>query len=202
MIRRTYGCNACNKEWTLLHDSSDETCTACPFCGAGAGWRPKPLRIKTNRSRAIDVTQQEMERMGHTDFNDGNRQGDVAAKGLRPQHSGEKEAMIRQTVEATREMANAMTGTISPEMQAALKQFDGQTQPGQQGQPGQPSQQPAPTIAASVVPLNPQIMSQARQATAETRAQNGGSPMELLHRGVATQPDPIKSAPMMARHRY
>lgn len=198
MIRRTYGCNACNKEWTLLHDSSDETCTACPFCGAGAGWRPKPLRIKTNKSRAIDVTQQEMERMGHTDFNDGNRQGDVAAKGLRPQQTAEREAMIHQTVQATREMANAMTGTISPEMQSALKQFDAQANPG--AQPATP--QPAMPPQGQVAPLNPQIMSQARQATAETKSQNGGSPMELLHRGVKTQADPIKSAPMMARHRF
>jgi DNA-directed RNA polymerase subunit RPC12/RpoP len=192
MIRRTYGCNACNREWTLLHDSSDETCTSCPYCGAGAGWRPKPLRIKTNKSRAVDIAQQEMERMGHANFRDGNREGDVAAMGLAPQHTAEKEAMIRQTVQATREMANAMTGTISPEMQASLKQFNSQS----------PATAPAAPPQGQVVPLNPQIMAQAKQATSETKSQNGGSPMELLHRGVKTQADPIKTARMMARHEY
>jgi hypothetical protein len=195
MIRRTYGCNSCNKEWTLLHDSSDETCTACPFCGAGAGWRPKPLRIKTNRSRAVDLTQKILEEEhGLTNFRDNTREGESVHMGLPPQHTADREAMIRQTVEATRELATAMKGTISPEMQAAAAHLQAQAS-------GQAST-PAPQPSGQVVPLNPQIMSQAKQATAETRAQNGGSPMELLHRGVKTQPDPIKTAPMMARHRY
>jgi DNA-directed RNA polymerase subunit RPC12/RpoP len=96
MIRRTYRCDTCEHEFTHDHANSDEPYPECPKCAETVAWMPKSFGVKTNKSRAMDMTQNMMESMGYTDFSDNQRAGDIAVKGPPPIQGAERDALNRE----------------------------------------------------------------------------------------------------------
>src|SRR6266568_3768819 len=84
MIIRSYLCNDCGDKFEITFDNGDEPDPVCPYCrDMVLQWQPGMFSIKTGKSRAMDATQDILERdYGLTDFNDNLREGDVAAKTL------------------------------------------------------------------------------------------------------------------------
>jgi hypothetical protein len=205
MIRRTYSCGACNLEWTVTHASGDEPYPACPVCTIKASWVPKPLRIRTNRSRAIDVAQQTAEGMGLTNMKSSTREGEAVAMGPREPTRVENEAVMSQTVDAMRQLANRSAGTVSPQM----AEFLGATG-GTLADPTAPLQAPtqligAPQTTGNVVPLlQSQAYQAAKVATAQAKALTGESPTGMLHKAMKHEPMrdprvPVSGANIMAK---
>lgn len=190
-VNRTYECAKCTERWTMRHENSDDYCKRCPHCGAKANWSPQPLTIGANRGRAAKLAERIMEKeYGLTDFNGGAREGEVAAKGLAPQTTVQKEAMIRQIAETTRELS---TASISPEMQASVKDAT-QLFKADNGQI-------AAAAANPVLPRNidtSAMMAMAKNGSQEGRALNKGrSPMEMLHGGLKSgKIDPVRAGIM------
>lgn len=181
-VIRTYQCATCEFTFQYTHPRSDDPYPPCPNCQANdPAWRPQGFRVRSNRTKATKVAQDIMERdFGLTNFRDGAREGETAAMGLAPQTTVAKEAMIQQMAESTRQIAEAMKGTVRPETQAAVKdasQIFGATN-------GQVAAAAAnPQIPRSI--NDDQMMAYAKMASAEAKSLNGGqSPMELLHGGL------------------
>lgn len=206
MIRRTYGCDACSLEWTVTHDSSDEPYPPCPVCTIKASWVPKPLRIKTNKSRAMDVAQSVAEGMGLSNMKDSTREGESVAMSPREPTTAENEAMMHQTVSAMREVANRSAGTVSPEMQKFMDQSGSKfTDP--------TISLRAPTSLVSPVAANvtditaTQAYQDARAFTAVQKQYTGDTPMGILHKARKSERNtgdprvPVSGARMMARYR-
>jgi len=200
MIRRTYACDACTLEWTVTHDSSDEPYPPCPVCTVKAEWVPKPLRIKTNKSRAVDIAQKTAEQMGLTNMKDNTRDGESVAMGPPTPSQANSDAVMHQTVDAMRQLANRSAGTVSPQMAEFL---------GATGQsltdPTAPLQAPTQLVGAppantgNVVPLTQSPAYQAAKvATAQGKALTGGeSPTGMLHKAMKHQTrDPLRSGIM------
>lgn len=81
MIIRTYRCNDCGDAFEVTLDSGDAGDPDCPYCAQVLQWQPTSFSIKTNRSRALDITQEIVEQdYGLSDMKDGLREGDIAAK--------------------------------------------------------------------------------------------------------------------------
>lgn len=100
MIRRTYRCSECAHEWNQVHTDAADPIPECPICDSEAGQKFVPVGVKSNKSRAMDYTQAMMEDQGYSNFKDNQRAGDIAAMGPPPMHTGEREAISRQMVEA------------------------------------------------------------------------------------------------------
>lgn len=80
-VIRTYKCNDCSKLFEVVLESGNDGDPPCPFCDQVLAWQPGMFSIKTNKSRALDLTQQIVEEdYGLTDMRDNLREGDVAAK--------------------------------------------------------------------------------------------------------------------------
>lgn len=202
MIRRTYACDACNLEWTVTHDHSDEPVPPCPVCELKSRWQPKPLRIKTNKSRAMDLAQKTAEQMGLSDMKSSTREGEAVAMGPREPTRSENEAVMSQTVQAMRELANKSAGEVS----APMKQFlDGSKET--LFDPTAPLQAPTSLIGqqapGNVVPLTQSPAYQAAKvATAQAKSLTGGeSPTGMLHKAMKHETrDPLRSG-IMAKWR-
>lgn len=200
MIRRTYECTGCDLEWTVTHDSSDDPYPPCPVCTIKASWVPKPLRIKTNKSRAMDVAQRESERMGLSNMKDNTREGESVYMAPPAPTTADNEAVMHQTVDAMRQLANRSTGSVSPQMAEFLKST-GNTLT----DPTVTQALPTNLIGASnVVKLPAPSLQLAAQATAIGLADpnNGGmTPTGMLHKAMKHQrSDPLRSQ-IMARYR-
>jgi hypothetical protein len=208
VIRRTYGCNECNLEWTVTHDSSDEPYPPCPVCTIKATWRPKPLRIKTNRSRAMDVAQSVAEGMGLSNMKDNTREGESVYMAPSAPTTTENEAVMHQTVDAMRQLANRSAGTISKPMadflSATGQDLSDPTKP--MVAPSELIGTPSPALPAgpsNVTPLHQSPAFQtAKLATAQAKQLTGGeSPTGMLHKAMKHQKsDPLRSQ-IMARYR-
>lgn len=81
MIRRTYFCEDCRQEFTVSCRPNDPD-PRCPNkCDVVMQWRPGSFAIGTHKGKAVDVTQKILEEdYGLSNFNDRNREGDIAAK--------------------------------------------------------------------------------------------------------------------------
>lgn len=203
MIRRTYGCDACSLEWTVMHDSSDEPYPPCPVCTIKASWVPKPLRIKTNKSRAMDVAQSVAEGMGLSNMKDSTREGESVYMAPPAPTPADNEAVMHQTVDAMRQLANRSTGSVSPQM-AEFLSATGQTL----ADPTTPQAIPSeivglPSAGANIVPMHQSPAFQAaKAATIQAKQLTGGeSPTGMLHKAMKHQrSDPLRSQ-IMARYR-
>ncbi|HXJ94220.1 MAG TPA: zinc ribbon domain-containing protein [Terriglobia bacterium] len=90
-IMRTYQCPDCGGRFRFLHMTSDEPAPQeCEICHSYMGDSPEP-ELSTphfrpsesagaRMSQSVDLVQRDMEARGITDFKDGLREGDVAAK--------------------------------------------------------------------------------------------------------------------------
>lgn len=79
-IVRTYKCNDCGDLFEIVLESGSDDDPPCPYCAKTLDWRPGMFAIKTNKSRALDLTQEIVENdYGLSNLKDNLREGDVAA---------------------------------------------------------------------------------------------------------------------------
>lgn len=102
-VRRTFACTDCDTEWTMWCER-DAPFPECAICTQAAQPAVTSPALLTTKSQAVDIAQQTMEDMGYTDFNDNQRKGDIAFKPPSDPTTSEVEAMVRQSVEMSREM--------------------------------------------------------------------------------------------------
>lgn len=118
-VRRVLKCDECGHQFELRQDSRDEIPAECPICAESAvafdhmrekeegearilkmvDERRAPGRF-THKHQAMKIAESMMTDYGMTDFADGGRQGDRAAKAPSAPHSAEIQAMTREMVEA------------------------------------------------------------------------------------------------------
>jgi hypothetical protein len=157
MIYRTWACDDCGKEFTILCESSEGP-PDCPGCSEVLEWRPGGFNITGTKSKAVNIAQDILENdFGLSNFKDNQREGDVAA--MTPVHTeAQRSAEIRQLSEVVQQTTGQ---ALSPEQSNMAKQFWG----------GGSMAQTLP--AASLI----------AGARASTQAANaeGVNPMALLH---------------------
>jgi DNA-directed RNA polymerase subunit RPC12/RpoP len=134
-VVRTYHCEDCGETFDVTHEFSAEPDPDCPYCKIVMQWRPQGFSIKTNKSRAYDLTQDILNKdFGLDDFNDNTRPGDIVAK--MPvetrQHREEKEQIEREVTQMHDEIMQnpASVGerqllNAHPNQQAAVRGFWG-----------------------------------------------------------------------------
>ena len=115
-VIRTYKCNDCGDLFEVMLDSGNDGDPDCPYCARVMEWRPGMFSVKTNKSRALDITQSIIEEdYGLTDLKDSLREGDIAAKEPAPRSRDERDAIERVKHEAEQAMKDATK--LSPEAQ-------------------------------------------------------------------------------------
>lgn len=137
-VTRSYRCTDCGTQFTHFHLGRDEPYPECPACPKAetpkpAEWVPQGFAITTNRSRAIDYTQQMAEtQFGLTNIKDNLRAGDVAAPSA-PQMTTSEREQITQIMKEAHEQAHAPAAPTPPEIplqnfwaQAGAAPLDGQ----------------------------------------------------------------------------
>lgn len=160
-VRRTYACDQCAHQWTETTAKSDDPYPDCPGCGGASGWVPKGFAITTTKSKAMDIAQSAMEDMGHSDFRDNQRAGDIAAKGPAPMQTAEAEAITRSMIEHAK-LEGDQANSIAPELMSQAQNFWGGGVPNM----GQMTADPVRGVAAE----------------ASTAARDlGADPIALLH---------------------
>lgn len=158
MIIRTYHCDDCNREFEVTCESTSPD-PDCPFCSKVLEWVPGMFAVKTNKSRAMDTTQQILEQdFGLTNFNDNMREGDVAAKAIPDKTAQQKDAEIRQLSEVAQAVGQPMT----EQQQQMAQNFWG-----------------GGAVAQSLPAA--EMLNNAKLSTAAANAE-GVNPMSLLHK--------------------
>lgn len=154
MIIRTYLCRDCGKMFDHTCESSDGD-PDCPTCAVPVQWVPTKFAIGgSTMSKAVDLTQQVLEQdYGETNFNDQQREGDIAFKNT-PRPRAEQEVMDKLEHDAK-------------EFAAGKAQANPAFWAGGQGGP------PQNIIAAA--------MAGAKEQTALANRE-GVNPMDLLHK--------------------
>lgn len=179
MIIRTYFCDNCDKEFEVTCNSSDPD-PDCPTCSIVLEWKPKSFNIATTKSKAINITQDILEKdFGLTNFRDNQRAGDVAGIVAPEPGQAAKDAEIRQLSEVVQQT----TGQAMTDQQHTIaQQFWGG---------GQAMQ--------SVLPAA-QLLAGARESTAAANSE-GVNPMHLLHQAgkKGHLPDFKKNMQVVAR---
>jgi putative FmdB family regulatory protein len=79
-----YMCDECGARFEHLKMNRADPDPECPACAVIAQRLPPNVNIGTKKSVAMDVAQNEVERMGFTNMKDNLREGDVAAPSLPP----------------------------------------------------------------------------------------------------------------------
>lgn len=183
-VRRKYRCGDCGFQFEHLHaDKREPMLSDCPECVAMqtvshdveaermAGEAKIiamvesgiPPAVRSNKTRAIAIAERAMEDMGHTNFNDSGKQGDVAAKAPAPMQTREIEQITREAVEAkaiTEQDANAFS-------EGARNFWQGGQKPA--------ADAPRPPKLQQHINAAPTSAAMARQA--------GVDPIKLLHDG-------------------
>ena len=119
-IVRTYRCDSCQNIFDVTCESNDPD-PECPECEKVLEWQPGMFSVKTNRSRAMDLTQNIIEADYQlTNLQDNLREGDVAAKGP-PPAQGEERAWREQIENDNR----ALAATVSYMAPQAREFFSG-----------------------------------------------------------------------------
>jgi hypothetical protein len=161
MIYRTWACNDCDHEFTVLCESSEGP-PDCPNCSQVLEWRPGLFSINGAKSKAMDVTQNILEtEFGLSNFRDNQREGDVAAI-VPTQTETQRSAEIRQLSE----VAQATGQPLTPQQENMAQAF--------WGKPGANL-----NVGANSLPTT-DLLAGARQSTAMANAE-GVNPMALLH---------------------
>lgn len=177
-IRKTYRCLDCDHEFRWVHTGElgdDPECPECPRTAIPAPapqWVPPRIAIGTTKSRTIDYVQSMVETdFGMTDMNDGQREGDIAFKGPAPLQTAERQATIRDLVEA-----GVPEATSVQIVEGAKNYWQGQSgAPATEATLGQSSPAAAGSAAArrdGVEPLGILEADRARVASAPNRGYN------------------------------
>lgn len=175
MIIRSYYCNDCNHLFEVQCKSNDGD-PACPFCEAAMQWRPQSFSIKTNKSRAMDLTQNIIEQdFGLTDFNDNTREGETVAKTPVAPTTADREKEAQAALEfgdmieaRQKSMGEQQLDHAPPGQQAAVRNFFG------------PSGAAGPIASQSMVGSS--LIAAAKSGPAALGARDGVDPMGALHR--------------------
>lgn len=158
-VIRTYGCDDCGATFEVTQ-AMDDGAPDCPNCSRVLEWQPGGFNIIGTKAKAIDVTQDILEKdFGLTNFRDNQRQGDVAAITEAPS-SQKRDAEIRQLSE----VAQATGAPPLTQQQAEMAQnyWGGGASP------------IMPQVSAA------DMLSGAKMSTAAANAE-GVNPMQLLH---------------------
>jgi len=172
MIYKTYACSDCETVFEVHHDSSDEPIPDCPTCSKVLEWRPKSFNITGAKAKAIDLTQDILEKdFGLSDFKDNNREGDVGI--VRRKETAQETELVEREVRAMVEQTTAS----NPDM---ASQFWGQN--------AGPS-------------TNMQSMTGQSLIQMAKVGPGGADPMAMLHSGVkaGTIPTPKQMMKIVAR---
>lgn len=154
---RTYGCDDCGAEFECFHASSDEPPPDCPQCSTVLEWRPGMFAIRTNKSRAMDVTQNILEtEFGMSNIRDNQREGDVAA--IVPEKTATQRDAEMRTLS---EVAQAAGTPMNEHQQQMATQFWG-----------------GGAVTNAIPAAN--MLAGAKASTAAADAE-GVNPMKLLH---------------------
>jgi len=88
MVTRTYKCPSCDQRFRVFGMGSNDDAPPCPKCQwLESEWVPERVAIAGSHSKAMDTSQRIFEQeFGLTNFNDMQREGDVAVP-LTPQQS-------------------------------------------------------------------------------------------------------------------
>jgi len=159
-VIRTFACDDCGLEFEVTQGMNDPA-PECPRCCTVLEWRPQSFSIIGNKSRAMDVTQQILEKdFGLSNINDHQREGDIAAMPSAPATGAQIDAEIRQVSEHAQQTTGAPP--LTPVQAEMAKSFwsGGQT--------------PLANIPAA------ELLSAAKASTATANAENL-NPMKLLH---------------------
>lgn len=94
-VIRTYQCNTCG-EYFEVTCGADDPDPPCKYCEIVMEWRPKSFSIGGSMtSKCVDYTQQVLEQdYGETNFNDSQREGDIAHKAT-PRPRAEQEVLAK-----------------------------------------------------------------------------------------------------------
>lgn len=123
-VIRTYECLDCLTVFEVTLDSGNDGDPDCPNCNRVLEWRPGMFSIATNKSKAMNVTQQIMEEdYGLTNWKDGNREGDVAAI-IPSETRAQRDARERATAAVDMELAKAKPA-LNDAQAEAIKGFWG-----------------------------------------------------------------------------
>jgi hypothetical protein len=126
-VQRRLLCD-CGFEWSALC-LADEPNPECPVCREVARRIPGRLNKRTARSKAIDYVQQMAEQdYGLTDFNDNQREGDIAFKAPAEPSTAETEALIREAMQGQSANEQQVAGALH--MLGMKKAADVWTHPG------------------------------------------------------------------------
>lgn len=181
MIIRTYACDNCDKEFEITCNSGDPD-PDCPTCSIVLEWKPKSFNIATTKSKAINITQDILEKdFGLTNFRDNQRAGDVAGIVAPEPGQAAKDAEIRQLSEVVQQT----TGQAMTDQQHTMAQaFWG-------GGTG------VPAVAQERIAHG---VSLAKESMADVNAR-GLNPMNLLHQAgkKGHLPDFKKNMQVVAR---
>jgi hypothetical protein len=122
VIIRTYQCDECGLQFEVALDSGTDADPDCPDCSKILNWVPGMFALKTDKSRAVDLTQRVMEQdYGLTNFNDNSREGDVAFKPPPEMQTAEREDIeqaVREYVRETTQVPASVAGA-KPQAEAA-----------------------------------------------------------------------------------
>lgn len=168
----TYRCQTANHEFEHWHNSSDEgPPDFCPICvqesklsqvpaGMHIGGSPKSKAM----NMAFDIAQRQY---GLTDMKDSTREGESPYKAP-PAPQGDARA-LQDAIDTS---MSAIRQPLNPTQQSMASQFWGA----------------GATNSVQAATANQTLLSAARQATAETRASDGGSPMHKFHEAMRNNP--------------
>jgi hypothetical protein len=145
----------------------------------------------------MDVAQSVAEGMGLSNMKDNTREGESVYMAPPAPTTTENEAVMHQTVDAMRQLANRSAGTISKPMadflSATGQDLSDPTKP--MVAPSELIGTPSPALPAGPSNVTPLHQSQAKQLT------GGESPTGMLHKAMKHQKsDPLRSQ-IMARYR-
>jgi len=123
-VVRTYECMDCSAVYEVTHESGDEPFPDCPNCSKVLEWRPQRFNTTTNKTKAVDLTQQVLEQdFGLTNYKDNLREGDVGY--IAPtKTTAEKDVIMQRESEAGREVVQRMK-QIDPQLKPQVDGFFG-----------------------------------------------------------------------------
>lgn len=120
--RFTLRCPDCGTTFRLTSHDDTPPPLECPVCAQQAVYEPPKPGLLTVKSKAMDIAQTIAEEdYGLTDIRDNQRQGDVAAVGPAPMQTAEREAVIRELVEAG--VAEQTAAAVGQDKQQQVQSF-------------------------------------------------------------------------------
>lgn len=174
-VRREWYCDECEYRWVTIDEQADVVeCPDCPECASRPEQVRRPVGLRTNASRALELAQKVAEEdYGVTNMHDHLKPGDIGAMAPSPIQTAEGEAITRELV------SMGAPVELAPHLQEQTKTFWGAN--------GAATPQANPFGLPTTID---QARVMAAPAAAETRAA-GHDPVGLLHQAGKKGLDPV-----------